>query len=355
MTNNFNQRIANHKLQQLFWECTLRCNLNCKHCGSDCRISNAITDMPFADFIPVLESVAQNVPDTKKVIITLSGGEPLMRNDLAICGKEIRQLGFPWAMVSNGMLLTKEKLEELIDAGLRAITISIDGFEDAHNWLRGNIVSFENAVSAIKNLVQSPKQISWDVITCVNQKNYKKLLFFKDFLYMIGVRSWRLFTIFPSGRAIDNPELFLSSLQFENLMHFIVRIKQEGKMKINYSCEGYLGNFENRVRYYPFFCQSGVNIATILADGSISGCMSIRDNKFIQGSIYNSDFYEVWNNKFKIFRDKTWAKTGMCKDCNAYEDCLGGSMHLRNKNSNLSICRLDYLNKNNLPSPPNLY
>ena len=43
-----------HPLRQLFWECTLRCNLSCRHCGSDCRKIATQADMPLDDFLPVL-------------------------------------------------------------------------------------------------------------------------------------------------------------------------------------------------------------------------------------------------------------------------------------------------------------
>ena len=46
-------------LQQVFWECTLRCNLNCRHCGSDCRKVDMPQDMPFADFAQVLNKLPE--------------------------------------------------------------------------------------------------------------------------------------------------------------------------------------------------------------------------------------------------------------------------------------------------------
>ena len=46
-----------HPLEQLFWECTLRCNLACRHCGSDCKLEAQTPDMPLADFLPVLDDV----------------------------------------------------------------------------------------------------------------------------------------------------------------------------------------------------------------------------------------------------------------------------------------------------------
>lgn len=41
-----NERTEEHQLKQLFWECTLRCNLHCRHCGSDCKKIAGHPDMP---------------------------------------------------------------------------------------------------------------------------------------------------------------------------------------------------------------------------------------------------------------------------------------------------------------------
>ena len=47
--------VKRHPLRQLFWECTLRCNLKCRHCGSDCTVNPEFKDMPAEDFFRVLE------------------------------------------------------------------------------------------------------------------------------------------------------------------------------------------------------------------------------------------------------------------------------------------------------------
>ena len=91
-------RIQNHLLQhehplrQLFWECTLRCNVHCRHCGSDCKHEAQAPDMPREDFFHVLDSIAKRY-DPAGVFIILSGGEPLMRDDLEDCGRGIQQRG----------------------------------------------------------------------------------------------------------------------------------------------------------------------------------------------------------------------------------------------------------------------
>ena len=48
---------------------------------------------------------------------------------------------------------------------------------------------------------------------------------------------------------------------------------------------------------------------------------------FSQGNIYRDNFYDVWENRFKPFRDRSWAKQGICKECKHFKDCLGGGMH----------------------------
>ena len=327
-------RTQRRLLQEVFWECTLRCNLNCLHCGSDCRKDDMPEDMPFVDFARVLDQIALEKEPSKIVVIT-TGGEPLVRKDILECGREITRRGFIWGMVSNGMLLDTQKLQQLINAGLKTIAISLDGFESEHNWMRGNGNSFCRAVNAIKALTNS--DITWDVITCVNARNFSSLSKFKDFLLGIGVTHWRLFTVFPMGRAANNTELQLTSEQFRLLMKFIREERGKGDIRVSYSCEGYLGDYELNIRDYPFFCGAGINTASVRYDGAISGCLSIR-SKFDQGNIYNDNFMDVWNNRFGVFRNRKWMKQGTCSNCTMWNLCRGGAMHLRKEDGEMLAC-----------------
>ena len=114
--------ISKHPLTQLFWECTLRCDLKCRHCGSDCKMQNESLDMPFQDFERVLHSVAK-IYDTHQVFIMITGGEPLMRKDLEDCGRRIYDLGFPWGIVTNALHLTEERFSRLVDGGLHSMAV----------------------------------------------------------------------------------------------------------------------------------------------------------------------------------------------------------------------------------------
>ena len=197
------------------------------------------------------------------------------------------------------------------------------------------ILEFANDIISKKCLVG--KKLTWDVITCVNQKNIGYLGDFKRYLIDLGVRKWRIFTIAPMGRATLCPELQLSKEQFREVLDFIVSVRKENTIRLNYSCEGFLGDYEWQVRDYPYYCQAGVNVASILADGSISGCLSIR-SQYHQGNIYKDRFTDVWENKFQPYRQREWMHTGLCADCDAWDFCQGNGMHLRDDEGRLLLC-----------------
>lgn len=329
-----------HPLKQLFWECTLRCNLHCKHCGSDCKRMTEVKDMPAEDFLRVIDSITPHV-NPNEVSIVITGGEPLMREDLEEVGLELYRRGYPWGMVSNGLYLTPQRLQRLMAAGLHSITISLDGSVEDHNWMRGHPNSYARAMEAIKMLVHEP-ELTWDVVTCVNRRNYSYLEELKTSLYKIGVRHWRLFSIFPMGRAALHPEFQLTDEEFTGMMEFIKRTRKVGKMRVSYGCEGFLGGYEGEVRDNFFSCNAGLSVASILADGSISACPSIRSN-FNQGNIYQDDFMEVWEHRFQPFRNREWMKKGACADCDFFRYCEGNGMHLRDDKGELLFCHYERL------------
>lgn len=330
-----------HELDYLFWECTLRCNLKCLHCGSDCQQKALSQDMPLKDFLGVLDQIKTEY-EPKKIIIVLTGGEPLMRADIEECGREFTARGFPWGTVTNGYNLTPERFERCCDNGLRAITVSLDGLEESHSWLRGDKLSYKKALNAIFLCVKKD-YLSFDVVTCVNQKNFSQLKELKKLLIDSGVKKWRLFTIFPKGRAKDNGLLDIDAKQFSWLLEFIKETRAEGKIKASFSCEGFLGPYEADVRNGFFYCRAGINVGSVLIDGSISACPSLRAD-YIQGNIYKDRFLDVWNNRFQIMRDRRWTKTGECEDCKVFRWCNGNGLHLRDeKTGELLRCHYNML------------
>lgn len=334
-----NERRKEHRLTQLMWECTLRCNLKCRHCGSDCHTDALKADMPLKDFLKVLEGIKANT-NPNKVFIVITGGEPLMRTDLEQCGRAIYEMGFPWGMVTNGMAMTHKRFRSLLAAGMHTATVSLDGIGEEHNNMRGHARSFDNAVEAIRLMGQQPGFI-FDVVTCVNRRNIKQLDEIKELLISLGVKQWRLFTIFPVGRAAADEMLQLTREEYRLLLDYIKQNRQqEERISLSYACEGFLGNYEGEVRKTFYTCNAGINVASVLVDGSISACTSIRSN-YHQGNIYKDDFWDVWCNKFEPYRNREWMRKGVCADCDMFRYCEGNGMHLRDDDGNLIMCNLD--------------
>ena len=307
-----------HPLKQLFWECTLRCDLKCRHCGSDCKMQPESMDMPKEDFLKVLDGIAKKT-DPHQVFVVVSGGEPLMRRDLEECGRAIYEKGFPWGMVTNALHLTPQRWKGLLWAGIRSMAISLDGLEEDHNWMRGNDRSFQMVSQAIDMLVATEGFV-FDIVTCVNRRNYPKLDEIKDFLISKGVRRWRLFTVFPVGRAALDPMMRLTNEEFRGVFEYLKKTREEGRIQVDYGCEGFLGNYEGEVRTRFFSCQAGITVGSVMADGSIAACASIRAD-YNQGNIYEDDFMEVWENRYHPYRHREWMKKDECAKCKYFRYC----------------------------------
>jgi len=335
LKQNYERKL--HELNYLFFELTHRCNLECIHCGSDCVKNETVPDLPENKIIEVLKEIKAH-QNSKKVMIVLSGGEPTVYPDVWKLGRTIYDLEFPWGMVTNGFSWTKHTVAEAKKARMHSVTVSLDGLEDSHNWLRGHPESFKRAKKAIEMLVEDPFWKAMDVITCVNKKNIHELDNIREMLIKMGVRRWRFFTISPIGRAVDTDDLFLDELQFKHLMSKILEFKKLGGIKVNYSESGYLGNFEHRVRNHDFFCRAGINVSGIMVNGDILACPN-NSRKFAQGNVFKDSFIDVWENKYQVFRNRQWMKKGLCADCSEWKMCKGGAFHLWEPDGNsIKMC-----------------
>lgn len=332
-----------HPLRQLFWESTLRCNVHCRHCGSDC--ADALTksrpmpeqpDMPAADFLRVLDEEVTPYNDPHRVLIIVSGGEPLMRTDLEEIGEALHRRGYPWGMVTNGLALTPQRFAALRRAGLASISVSLDGLEEDHVWLRQHPLAFERANAAIRLAVES--RLPFDVVTCVHRRNIDHLAQVREHLIDLGVRNWRVVSIDPMGRAANDEDMQLTAAHLQQIMAFIRATREDGRIHASYGCPGFLGSWEGQVRDHLYQCAAGVTVASVLIDGSISACTSIR-GRYYQGNIYRDHFHEVWEHGFAAYRDRRWMRRSTpCSDCKMWRYCEGNGMHLRREDGSLMRC-----------------
>ena len=316
-----------HRLSFLFFELSQACNLQCLHCGSDCRREDLGPSLAPEEVLGVLTEI-KRAYDPHGVSVCLSGGEPLCYPGVFDLGRAIHALEFPWGMVTNGFAWTAKEVAHARRAGMQSVTVSLDGLEENHDWFRGRKGSFRRAANTLRMLLAEPFLQALDVVTCVHRRNLRSLPEVQLFLEGLGVRQWRLFTVSPIGRAAQSPDLLLDRAEFLDLLSQIARIRRTSGMQVSYSESGYWGEeFDCAVRDQPYFCRAGVNVAGVMADGEILACPNI-DRSFGQGNIRQKSFVDVWEHGYQAFRDRRWMKAGECGSCSEWRFCQGNSFHL---------------------------
>lgn len=330
-----------HDLRYLFLELTRDCNLECRHCGSACTREAGGPSLAPGDVLRVLREVRER-HDPRTVTVALSGGEPLCYPELFSLGRAITDFEFPWGMVTNGYGWTPTKVLQARAAGMHWVTVALDGLELEHDWLRRRSGSFRRAIDAISMLLRDPSWQSFEVVTCVHQRNLPTLDRLLGLLRALGVREWRLYTVSPNGRAEDDPELFLDPPKFRELLEAIERMRDNDGIRVSLSESGYLGpGYECQARDTAYFCRAGITVAGIMANGDILACPNI-DRSFRQGNIATDSFVETWERGYRLFRDRSWMRTGDCVSCSEWSHCQGNSFHLWDPEANrtrLCHCR----------------
>lgn len=126
-----------HTLIDLFWECTLTCNAKCKHCGSSAEKKVYDGELTTEEIKNAFKQIASDM-DARRILINVTGGEPLVRKDLCeVMEYATKELGFHWGMTTNGILLNDENIQKLKNANMETISISIDGLRETHDSFRG--------------------------------------------------------------------------------------------------------------------------------------------------------------------------------------------------------------------------
>ena len=317
----------NYPLRDLFWECTLRCNAYCAFCGSRCGEAIPPQELTTEEILSAFRDVAKKM-DPSQIMINVTGGEPLLRKDLFDVMAECVRMGFSWGMVTNGMLITPEIVKQLKQSGMKTVSISLDGLQETHESLRGVKGSFPKVINALRMLREADFLEHIQVTTVVSKQNIGQLEQLYDFLKPLELTSWRVAMVDPIGRALDNTELLLDKEDVSTYLNFIRSHRNNPVLPVITTCSHYLGGDDTALGRDHFFCRTGKNVASILANGDIFVCPNVpRRPEWIQGNVKTNSLPEVWKTGFRYFRDPQVRKAERCGDCPHWIFCRGDSAH----------------------------
>ncbi len=329
------QNMAAHPLTELFWECTLACNAHCKHCGSNAGTRPVPNELSTKEAKAAFYQIAQDF-DAKRIMLNVTGGEPLLRADLFDVMEYATALGFPWGMTTNGMLLDSDAIQGLRRAGMQTVSISIDGLAATHDAFRGVPGSYNRILRNIHALKDAGFVQHIQVTTVFHKQNLAQLDALYAAMRALPLDSWRLVSMDPIGRAGSHSDLLLDGDELRTLLEFILRHKKDKGLDLQYGCPGYLGlQYEKEVRRQFFHCRTGVNVGSILANGDLFVCPNVpRLPHLIQGNIRQDRFSTVWNTGYAPFRTPQRTYCTHCDACEHWRQCLGGAFHTWNFDEN---------------------
>jgi MoaA/NifB/PqqE/SkfB family radical SAM enzyme len=214
--------ISSGALRIISWNITLRCPLKCAHCYVDAGEQEA------GDVLSTEEaySVIDQIKKTGKPIVVLSGGEPLLREDIFAIAQYGTEQGLRMVMGTSGYFLDQAMAKKIHEAGIKAVAISIDSADPAnHDAFRGVNGVWERAVQAIQ-FCQN-EGIGVQINMSVMRSAFGDV---EDMIEMgtaLGVHDYQLFFPVPIGRAREiQPR---SSQEYEDLIRqILIRYRTSG-------------------------------------------------------------------------------------------------------------------------------
>ena len=214
-----------HPLKSLFLEVTLRCNARCEHCGSSCGDKIQKDEVTKEELEKVLEDiVSAGLYPPQQVMLNITGGEPLVRKDLFEILAYADNLGFPWGITTNGILIDEKVVKKMVETHMYSVSVSIDGLKETHEKFRKVPGSYEKILKGIELMQKEPSIKVVQVTTCVNKKNIDELdALYEQFLNM-GVKYWRIIEVDPIGRALENNDMLLDGEGFKRIGKVVVTL-----------------------------------------------------------------------------------------------------------------------------------
>ena len=327
-----------YPLYSLLIEITKKCNAACDQCGSRCDIHSEET-LSKEQIFSALRDIRDNIG--VYTMLNITGGEPLLRRDLFEIMTEATAMGFEWGMVTNGSLITDEAIEKMKAAGLKTVTVSVDGLRETHDSLRHLPGSWDRIMEALPKLKKAAFLDHLQITFTANRRNVYEFEELYRLLKPVGLDSVRVSFMDPIGRAQDHEDLLLTREEILYLTGLANKINANPRQTpVVWGCPHYLAHqLDNR----KFFCFAGMYNASILANGDIFVCPNVeRRPELIQGNILTDSFSEVWKNGFQAFRNRTLPEK--CGDCPHRGACKGDSFHTMDFDKNEPrFCYRDFM------------
>jgi radical SAM protein with 4Fe4S-binding SPASM domain len=316
------------------WEITRRCNLKCVHCRSSSELT--IADHPDFSFTEA-QSIIDNIAAYASPVLVLSGGEPLLREDVFDIARYGNEKGFRMCLATNGTLVTDDICKKIIDADIKMVSLSLDGAKaETHDNFRNQQGAFDGTMNAIK-LFNSYK-IPFLVNSSFTVRNRHEIPEIYRLVKGLGATAWYMFMIVPTGRGEDIMEELIPQDVYDEILEWHYQTeKSENELLMRPTCAPHYYRIvrqkaretgeKARHRTLKFStggskgCLAGQLICLIDVDGEVQPCSYFPKSA---GNIKTTEFKKIWEESdlFLQLRDFKGYK-GNCGKCEYVGVCGG--------------------------------
>ena len=305
-------------LRMVAWELTRNCNLNCMHCRARASCGPFEGELSAAECKNVIDSIASFSSPT----IILTGGEPLLREDIFQIIEHGRQKGLRLVIAINGTLLDEPTAQRLRDAGIMRVSMSLDDKDaerhDAFRGVSGSFASVMNA-SSILNKVGLPFQIN-TTVTRLNVDNLGKIY---ELVKGLGAVAWHVFLLVPVGRGEGLKGEELNARMYEDVLHWLYSVETRNELEMKVTCAPHYYRIVKEKGDAPKSagCLAGKSFLFISHRGIAQPCGYLE---MASGDVRKEGVQKVWEGSpvFNALRDLRGYK-GKCGPCKYLKICGG--------------------------------
>ena len=261
--------------------------------------------------------------------VSLIGGEAYLNKDWLTIVRLLAEAGIRPALTTGARALSRQLCFDAAEAGLIAVSVSVDGLEKTHDTLRGVDGSWAAAIQALEHVHAAGMAPLAN--TQINRLNLLELEALSEELLVRHIQGWQLQLTGPMGRAADRPEWLLQPHEMLELAPILERVAANARAAgctINAGNNlGYFGPIERHIRVEHFQgCSAGRHVLGIESNGDVKGCPSLPSEPYVGGNVRTSSLRQIWEGQTLAFaRDRGTSELwGRCADCYYAETCQGG-------------------------------
>ena len=331
MNNHAETKNKGATLRLVAWEITRNCNLNCVHCRAAATMGPYEGELDTSTCLKLVDQIAR----VGQPIVILTGGEPLLRPDIFEVARHGTNQGLRMVMAPNGTLITESIASQMAEAGIKRISISLDGAtREVHDRFRGVDGAYDGSLNGIE--MAKAAGIEFQINTTITRTNLDQIPEILKLAEKLGAVAHHIFLLVPTGRGKYIVDQEINALEYERTLNWFYDQREKTSLQLKATCaphyyrilrqrakkEGKTVTFKSHgLDAVTRGCLGGTGFCFISHRGIVQPCGFLHINS---GDVTQTSFADIWNYSevFLTLRnfDKLKGKCGACE----YKRVCGG-------------------------------